>query len=114
VIDTLRLAGAPEEVIEQAEADMAAAVAAADDGGFEVHADNWKTFMFFCSLQTQWDIVVLPDGRTRRAGLKWPSVEIGIDHAIARGDFKRRDRTALFDDVTMMELEAVKVFSELT
>lgn len=114
VIDALRLGGAPEEVIEQAIAQMDAPTIEDDD--VEVWPENWPTFLFFCAQQSRWNWLAIPkkDGATllRRTGLNWPSVEIAIDYAIRRGDFKSKNRTALYDDVAMLELEALKVFSD--
>lgn len=110
VIESLKLAGAPDDVIERAEAEAEQAKAEPD---FEVHPDNWPAFMFFCGLQTQWDILMTPAGRMRRMCLKWPSVEIALNYAAATGEIKTKaDRAALFDDVKTMELEALKVFRE--
>lgn len=108
----MRQAGAPEEVIERAEREASEAA----DESFEVWPENWPTFLFFCALQTRWNWIVIPSAqgsaKTRRTGLNWPAVEIAIDYAIRRGDFAKRHRTALYDDVVTMELEALKVFSD--
>ncbi|MFC7515098.1 hypothetical protein ACFQUU_08790 [Herbaspirillum sp. GCM10030257] len=101
----MRQLGAPEEVIQAAEKN---ADKPAEDEDFGVFEENWRTFLFFRDLRTKWDLVVLPSGRVKRVGLQWSEAErlMKIRH------LPRKDRTALWDDLLMMELEALDVFSQ--
>lgn len=96
--------GAPDDVIAEAEERARAPV---EEEAFGVFEENWSTFILFCSLQTRWNVVVLPSGRIRRVGLNWPAVESKVNRTIPR-----KDRPALLDELELLELEALKVFSE--
>lgn len=99
--------GASEEVLEAIRAAQGAPDDDDDDDGFAVFADNWKTFLFFVSLQTRWKVVVLPNGRMHRVGLDWLEVESKVRRTIPRAE-----RTALLELLEVLELEAVKVFND--
>lgn len=104
ILKGMRLLGASSEVIEAASEQVKDEC---EEEGFGVFEENWKTFNFFRSLQTRWNVVVMPNGRIRRVSLKWLEVESKVNRT-----FPRKDRTALLELLETLELESIKVFSE--
>lgn len=73
------------------------------DDSFQVWDCNWPAFQVFEAMGTQW--------RTGMGGA------IGLDYAAIPAVFKllgvkKKDRPALFDDVRIMESEALAVMAE--
>lgn len=80
--------------------------------GFPVWDSNWETVRLWLELETQWRVVA------GFSGLVW----LGLDHVAAHHALDRRfgrrraDRgraAALFEDLRVMEKEALKTFREI-
>ena len=98
VVDQLELAGAPQDVIDEARARVAAADQVAD---FEVWEDCWNAWLFFLSLRGQWQHAVGMAGMAR-TGLPFDRVL----SAMVMQPIARVARPQLYDDIKRME-EAV-------
>ena len=86
--------------------EAAQALGATED--FEIHEDNWDSWLFFLTVQTQWIYAVSGLG-TQRAGLSYPGVESGARMA----GLPRRQWPALFADLRVMEVAVLAVDAEL-
>ena len=93
VAEDLRVFGAPEDVVAQAEAAPAA---------FPVHPDNWPAVETFLALSTQW----------RHAGA--PGIPTGLDYAAIEPTLRligHEPTPGLFAGLRLMEAEALNVFA---
>lgn len=100
----MRQAGATDEQVAQARAERAPPAAQADD--FEVHPDNWDTWLFFLSVQSQWTYAGMAG---TRMGLKWEGVEAS---ARMRG-VPRKKLAAFAVELVAIEREILKTEREL-
>lgn len=70
----------------------------------DVWKENWQSVMIFLACETQWRCV------SGLAGLIW----IGMDYSALDIVMRRRGAADhIFDDVQLMEQEALKVFGEV-
>lgn len=82
-----------EEDTEEAEEDV-----------FEVWADCWPALQIFLACETQWRHVA------HRAGIDWT----GLDYVALDVVMRRRNADdSIFDDIRVMEAEAINTFGEL-
>lgn len=101
----MRQAGATDEQIAQARAELAPPTPEKPDV-FEVHPDNWDSWLFFLSVQTQW---IFAGMDRARMGLCWQGVEASARMRGVRG--KRLQGFA--DDLVLIEGEVLKTEREL-
>lgn len=92
----MELAGAPQDVIDEARERAAAATKVEV---FEIWEDCWDAWMFFVSLSGQWSYAAVGMGGSFRTGLPFDRVHAAmLMHPIKRGD-----RAQLFADIKVME-----------
>lgn len=87
---------------------LEAAQALGETEDFEIHEDNWDSWLFFLTVQTQWIYAVSGLG-AQRAGMRYEGVESGARMA----GLPRRQWPALFADVQVMERAVLAVDAEL-
>lgn len=101
VIETLRQAGAPDEVIAAAEAARGGSV-------YQVWAENWPSLELFLDLSTSWAWAGGGMGPPQRVGI--PATE--IQAALCPRGLRRKRQAALYDDIRTMERAALEVLRE--
>lgn len=69
---------------------------------FEVMPANWSSIIAFLGCETQWRAAV------GMAGLVW----LGLDYAGVEVALRRLGREACFEDVQLMEAQALRTFGE--
>ncbi|UUZ68077.1 DUF1799 domain-containing protein [Polaromonas sp. P2-4] len=113
VTEGLRRMGVSEEDIEamlaqQQEWEAEAARQSGFSEDFEIYEDNWESWLFFVTVQTQWHYAARDMG-ARRVGLNYPGVESG-----ARMAGKPRAKwPSLFADLQVMELAVLAADAEM-
>lgn len=76
---------------------------------YPVWPENIKALNLFLALETQWDVVISPDGELIRTRLNYPS----IDSVLARTNgIPKREWNQLHEQMRMMERIALKEMSE--
>lgn len=100
VKDGLRMANAPQEVIDQSL--HAASVDVPHD--LEISPENWLSVTLFFSLSTQWMISDLG----QYIGIRYESLESSMNMC----NINQRRRPSVFEDIRIMESEALKILRE--
>lgn len=100
MLEALRAAGAPEEVIRHAQGQ--------EPEGFEVWPENEGVVEAFLQLATCWAVATPPMGEPFRLGL--PAGE--IESTLRLLGLSKRQRTEAFRDIREMERVALSVFNE--
>lgn len=86
--------GAPAEIIEKIRAEK--------QTGFEVFEDNWPAVEIFIRASTQWNVA----GMGGYVGLNYQSIEFLFKL------FEVEDQKAVFDDIRVIEMAALRVLNE--
>ncbi|MBD1554713.1 DUF1799 domain-containing protein [Pseudomonas sp. C2L11] len=73
------------------------------DGDAEVWPDAWPAFCAFEAMSTQWRV-----GMGGAVGLDYNALPVVLELA----GIRKRDRSAVFDDLRVMEAEALAVMAE--
>nr|WP_275694152.1 DUF1799 domain-containing protein [Alcaligenes ammonioxydans] len=100
VLEALRAAGAPEDVIQRAQGQ--------EPEGFEVWPENEGVVEAFLQLATCWVVATPPMGEPFRIGL--PAVE--IESTLRLLGVPKCQRIDAFRDIREMERVALSVFNE--
>lgn len=105
-LKNLRAAGAPPEIIAQAENKKSTSDVDVDD--FEVWPENWESLLFFIRISNCWRIVDGLNGR-EFVGLDFCQIE-----SVVRlfGFTSEKNDSALYDDLCIIEEEAKKVLNK--
>ena len=103
MIDQLKQAQAPDEVIQAALKRIAPA-----DEHCEVWEENWQTVQVFLFLESQWNVVVGAAGRMLWQGIKYPCVAL----AMRRYKVPPGERDRMWDDIRIMERAAREVLNK--
>jgi hypothetical protein len=99
IIDGYRALGAPPDVIAQLEEQLSEQERADEEARSTcyIHEDNWRTWLFYLSVETQWIYRGL-DGR--RAGLNTAAIEAS---ARMQGILRPRRQRELLNDLRIIE-----------
>jgi hypothetical protein len=100
VIDGLKMANAPQEVIDQAL--LHASADAPQD--LEIDPRNWLSVTLFFSISTQWMI----SDSGQHIGIRYESLESSMNMC----NINQRRRPAVFEDIRIMEGEALRILRE--
>lgn len=95
------MSGAPPAVLEAARAKMKPA----PEQVFEVWPENWESFDFFLTLESQW-VIVAGMGTALKSGLDYCRVESTLNIL----GIPRKKRPKLFRDMQTMEKAALSVW----
>ncbi len=107
MVAQLKALGAPQEVVGEAEA--TAAAANADDNDFHVFEENWLAVTSFCTLATQWKLL-LGAADVLYVGLDYGAVETVFRlEQVPAGEWR-----SLFQDLRVMERAALPLLNERT
>lgn len=97
------MSGAPPAVLEAARAKMKPAA----EPVFEVWPENWESFDFFLTLESQW-VIVAGMGTAVKTGIDYCRVESTLNIL----GIPRKNRVKLFRDMRVMEKAALSAWSK--
>jgi hypothetical protein len=102
VIDGLERQGAPQQVIDAVRQRLET-----HDRHFEVYEENWPSLELFLEVQSQWRLVAGMSGASY-LGLDYQ----GVEAFMRLKPVPRKDRAGLFQDLLIMEREALRVLNK--